>query len=126
MTEVPAPGAHPGMWSRRWFRRTTYLIASGAALTGLTAWAVRRPEVDRWVVGKLDHYVRLETGLGVQAGRLEIHPFEGRILLHQLTVGGDLLQARNAGIIKEWLAADWRTSLPIMWRTRYPNHSTAR
>jgi hypothetical protein len=92
------------MWSRRWFRRTTYLIASGAALTGLTAWAVRRPEVDRWVVGKLDHYVRLETGLGVQAGRLEIHPFEGRILLHQLTVGGDLLQASLLELDLEWPA----------------------
>ncbi|MDR3673509.1 MAG: translocation/assembly module TamB domain-containing protein [Holophaga sp.] len=97
-----APEAPSGLWARRWFRRTTYLIASGAVLAGLTIWAVQRPELDRWLIGKLDHYSREECGLGVQADRLEIHPFQGRILLHKLAVGGDLLQASLLEVDLEW------------------------
>jgi len=80
----------------------TYLIASGAALGGLAAWAVRRPEVDRWLVARLDLYVRRECGLGVQAERLEVHPFQGRILLHHLSLGGDLFQADLLELDLEW------------------------
>ena len=99
---LPPPGNRPGPWSRPWFRRLTYLIASGAVLGGLGSWAVQRPEVDRWIIGKLDRYSRDEFGLAVQAGRLEVHPFQGRILLYQLTVGGDLLQADLLELDLEW------------------------
>jgi autotransporter translocation and assembly factor TamB len=102
MPEDKAPGARPGIWSRRWFRRVTYLIAAGAATTGLVAWAVTRPALDQWLIGKLDDYARTETGLGVQAERLEIHPFQGRILFHHLTVGGDLLHASLLELDLEW------------------------
>jgi len=97
-----APIPRSGIWSRRWFRRVTYLIASGAALVGLVAWAVTRPEMDRWLIGKLDEVVLRETGLPLQAERLEIHPFQGRILLRGLALGGDLLQARLLELDLEW------------------------
>jgi len=80
----------------------TYLLAAGAAVTGLTAWALTRPGLDRWLVGKLDQVARRETGLAVTAGRLEIHAFQGRILFHDLTVGGDLLQAPLLELDLEW------------------------
>lgn len=97
---TPVPG--PGLWSRRWFRRVTYLIASGAALVGLVAWTVTRDATDRWLIGKLDEVVTRETGLRLQAERLEFHPLAGRILLHRLALGGDLLQARLLELDLEW------------------------
>jgi len=106
MPEPPAPATGGGpaskLWSRRWFRRVTYLIASGAALTGLLAWAVTRPELDRWLIRQLDQYARRESGLAITAERLEIHPFQGRILFHRLSVGGDLLQAELLELDLEW------------------------
>lgn len=102
MPEDPAPGAHHGLWSRRWFRRLTYVIAAGAVVAGLAAWAITRPELDRWLVGKLDLYARRETGLSFEAAQLEVHPLEGRVLLHQLALGGDLFRARLLEIDLEW------------------------
>ena len=80
----------------------TYLLAAGAVLVGLTAWALTRPELDRWLVGQLDQLSRRETGLAFSAERLEIHPFQGRILLHRLALGGDLLQADLLEVDLEW------------------------
>lgn len=80
-------------WSRRWVRRLTYVLASGAALAGLMGWAVQQAYVDAWIVGKADELIRRETGLGFTAERLEIHPFQGRIALHNFSFGGDLLRA---------------------------------
>ena len=102
MPEVPVPAAHHGLWSRPWFRRVTYLIAAGAALTALAAWAVTRPETDRWIIGWLDRYARDEAGVGIAAERLEVHPFQGRILFHRLAVGGDLFQAGLLEFDLEW------------------------
>jgi len=102
MAEQPAPVLRSGIWSRRWFRRVTYLIASGAVLAGIGAWVVTRPEMDRWLIGKLDELTRRETGLAVQAERLEVHPFQGRLILHRLTLGGDLLQAGLLEVDLEW------------------------
>ncbi len=90
---APRPSPGPGLWSRRWVRRLTYVIAAGGLLTGLVAWAVQRPNVDRWLIARLDLLARRECGLGVRAQRLEIHPFRGQIRLHQLAVGDDLFQA---------------------------------
>ena len=100
--EGPAPAGPRGPWSRRWFRRLTYVIVAGGALAGLAGYLAQRPEVDRWLVAQLDRYARREFGLGVGAERLEFHPFEGRILVHGLTVGGDLLQARRLEVDLEW------------------------
>ncbi|BDU72665.1 translocation/assembly module TamB domain-containing protein [Mesoterricola silvestris] len=80
-------------WSRRWVRRLTYLLATGAVVAGALAWAVQQPYVDAWIVAKVDEALRKETGLGFQAERLEIHPFQGRLVLHRFSVGGDLFQA---------------------------------
>jgi len=76
-------------------RRLTYLLASGVAAAGLTVWALQRPEVDRWLVGQLDTYLRHETGLSFQAERLEIHPFQGRVILHRFALGGELFKAER-------------------------------
>ena len=102
MPDQSAPVPRPGVWSRRWFRRVTYLIASGAVLVGIVAWAVTRPEMDRWLIAKLDEVVLRETGLKLQAEGLEIHPFQGRILLRRLSLGGDLLQAGLLELDLEW------------------------
>ena len=91
-----------GPWSRRWFRRLTYLLAAGGLLAGATAWLAQRPEVDRWLVAQLDRVVRRETGLGLDAGRLELHPFQGRVLVHDLSVGGDLFHARLLELDVDW------------------------
>ncbi len=97
-----APSPARGLWSRRWIRRLTYVIVAGAALAGAGAWLVQRPAVDRWLIGKLDALAREECGLGVQAESLEIHPFQGRILLHNLALGDDLLRARLLEVDLEW------------------------
>ena len=97
-----APSHSSGLWSRRWFRRVTYLIASGAALGGLAGWAIQRPAVDRWVIAQLDSYARRECGLGVQVERLEIHPLRGQIRLHHLALGGDLVRADLLEVDLEW------------------------
>jgi hypothetical protein len=81
------------MWSRRWFRRTTYVLVSGALLLGGAAWLVQRPFVTRWVTAKLDEALREETGLGLQVDGLEWHLLEGRILVNRPRLGEDLLQA---------------------------------
>jgi hypothetical protein len=80
----------------------TYLIAAGGAAAGAGTWLVQRSVVDRWLMARLDAYVRQECGLGVRADRLEIHPFQGRILVRGLAVGEDLFQARLLEVDLEW------------------------
>ena len=92
-TETPRKPLLKRAWSRRWVRRLTYLLAGGAAVATLTSWALQRPGVDRWIVARLDAYLRAETGLSFQAESLEVHPFQGRVVLHHLALGGDLFQA---------------------------------
>jgi hypothetical protein len=93
MPEAAAPQVVARIWSRRWVRRLTYLLASGATLAGLAGFLATRPAVDRWTVGKLDELLREQTGLAFQAERLEVHPFQGRFLFHNLSLGGDLFRA---------------------------------
>jgi len=90
------------LWARRWVRRLTYVLAAGASLGGLAAFLVSRPAADRWILGRLDAYVQEETGLTFQAERLEVHPFEGRILLHRPALGGDLFRADLVEVDLEW------------------------
>jgi hypothetical protein len=66
------------------------------------AWAVQRPEVDRWLVAQVDRYCREATGLGFQAERLEIRPFLGRVRLHHLAVGDDLFRADLLEVDVDW------------------------
>jgi autotransporter translocation and assembly factor TamB len=82
-----------GFWGRRWFRRITYLLISGAAVTGAGVWSVQQPFFHRWLITKLDVLVRDETGLGLQAEDLEFQLFQGRVILRNFSVGGDLLRA---------------------------------
>ena len=82
-----------GAWSRRWFRRITYVLAAGAAATGAGLWTVRQPFFDTWLIGKLAALVHDETGLELRAGAIELHPFQQRVILRDFSVGGDLLKA---------------------------------
>jgi hypothetical protein len=83
------------LWSHRWFRRITYVLASGAACTGGLVWTVQRPFFNRWIISRLDALSREHTGLGFQAQRLEIHPLEGRIVLEHFAWGDDLFQGER-------------------------------
>ena len=90
------------LWSRRWVRRLTYLLAAGACLTGVTAYVVSRPATDRWILARLDTIVQDETGLTLTAEQLDVHPLEGRILIHRLALGGDLFRAELLELDLEW------------------------
>ena len=89
----------PAMWTRRWFRRTTYTLVAGAALLGGAGWTLQRPFFTRWVVAKADEKVREETGLDLQLGGLELHVFEGRIVAYGLRLGEDLVQAERLEVV---------------------------
>ena len=83
------------LWSRRGVRRLTYLLASGVAVAGLAGFLTTRAWVERWAIERLDGYLREETGLAFQAERFEVHPFQGRLIFHRLSLGGDLFQAER-------------------------------
>ena len=95
LNESAQPPSPKRIWSRRWVRRVTYCLAAGVVMAGLVAWAVQRPQVDRWLVARIDQVVRRETGLGFQAESLEVHPFQGRLIFHRPALGGDLFQAES-------------------------------
>ena len=99
MPVVPIPEPRRTLWSRRWIRRLTYLLATGATLVGVTAWVLQRPAVDAWIIAKADVYLRAEIGLGIHAERLEVHPFQGRLVLHHPSLGGDLLQMERLEVV---------------------------
>jgi len=100
----PLPPAGPLHGRHRGLRSLIHLLASGAALAGLAEWAGQSPIVGRWLLSRLDSYAEREAGLEVRAARLEIHPFQGKIRLHHLEIGGDLLRA---GLLEFDL--DWST-----------------
>ncbi|HLO68125.1 MAG TPA: translocation/assembly module TamB domain-containing protein [Holophaga sp.] len=79
-------------------RRLTYLLVSGAVAAGAGAFLLTRPSVDRWIVARLDEAIRRETALPFTAERLEVHPFQGRFILHGPALGGDLFRARRVEV----------------------------
>lgn len=88
-------GAARSLWSRRWFRRLTYALASGAALAVGTNWTLHRPFVGRWALRQLDRTLREETGLSFSAERVDLFFLDGRVVVEDLALGGDLLRARR-------------------------------
>lgn len=80
---------------RRWLRRLTYGLAAGAVLVGAGALFLRSPSGGRWIMGRISRILAEETGLTLQAEGLEIHPFEGRVVLRGLDLGKGLLRARE-------------------------------
>ncbi len=93
MEASPAPPR--GLWARRWFRRTAYLLVAGGSLLLVGGWTLQRPFVGRWIAERLDGLSREETGLGLKVGRVEVHPFAGRAVLHHVVWGADLFQAER-------------------------------
>ena len=95
-TPVPPSGAVRAhlrhLWSRRWVRRLTYVVASGATTLALISWTARQQFFHQWLLRKVDHLLQEETGLGLTAETLEFEPIRGRLLLGHFTLGGDLLQ----------------------------------
>lgn len=90
-----APVSPRGLWARRWFRRTSYLLVAGGGLLAIGGWTLQRPFVGRWAAERLDRLSREETGLGLQVDRVELHPFSGRVVLHHVVWGQDLFQAER-------------------------------
>lgn len=90
-----APLSPRGLWARRWFRRTSYLLVAGGGLLAIGAWTLQRPFVGRWAAERLDRLSREETGLGLQVDRVELHPFSGRAVLHHVVWGPDLFRAER-------------------------------
>lgn len=89
------PVSPRGLWARRWFRRTSYLLVAGGGLLAVGGWTLQRPFVGRWVAERLDRLSREETGLGLQVDRVELHPLSGRAVLHHVVWGQDLFQAER-------------------------------
>lgn len=93
---MPAVPVSPrGLWARRWFRRTSYLLVAGGGLLAIGGWTLQRPFVGRWVAERLDRLSREETGLGLRVDRVELHPFAGRAVFHHVVWGADLFQAER-------------------------------
>ncbi len=83
------------VWARRWFRRTTYTLVSGAVVLGVASWTLQRPFFTRWVTARLDETLREETGLGLRVEGLELHLLEGRVIATRLALGEDLFRAER-------------------------------
>ncbi len=103
-TEATQPSFAKRAWSRRWVRRLTYVLATGGVITALGAWALSLPYVDRLIVARLDEVIRKETGLAFKADSLEVHPWQGRLVLHRPMLGEDLFQAQYLEVELDFLS----------------------
>ena len=83
------------VWARRWFRRTTYTLVSGAVVLGVASWTLQRPFVARWAIHRLDLELRKETGLGLRMEGLELHLLEGRVVIIRPVLGEELFRAER-------------------------------
>jgi hypothetical protein len=83
------------LWSRRWVRRLTYLLAGGAVLLQTGSWLLEQPATTAWVVRKLDAYSREHTGQSLEIRRIKVGPWAGYLLLEDVAWGGDLLRIRR-------------------------------
>lgn len=108
-----------GFWSRKWLRRITYVLISGAAVTGAGLWTVRQPFFNRWLITKLDAFVRQETGLELQAEYIEFQLFQGRVILRTFSVGGDLLKADRLEVQADFSSLLGRN--PHIWNIELEN-----
>ena len=87
----PTKDAVLRLWGRRWVRRVSYCVVAGATALTVGPWLATRPMVLQWVVGRLDTLVQRETGLTLAISGVELHPALGRLVLHGVRLGGDLL-----------------------------------
>lgn len=108
-----------GLWRRRWFRRITYLLATGAVVGGAGLWTLRQPFFNRWLLGKLETYVLEETGLDLEVQDLEFHVVQGRIVLRNLILGGDLLRADRLEVQVDFITLLGRN--PHIWNIELEN-----
>lgn len=86
------------LWGRRGFRRLVYVIAAGAVLLESASWTLRRPFFSRWVSVQVGRLLEEETGLSFQAGDLEFHLLESRLIIKDFSVGGRLFRARKLDV----------------------------
>ena len=93
--EGPGSNGLRALWSRRWFRRTTYTLVTGTLVLGAANWVARRPFVTRWAMGKLSGAIYQESGLEFQAEDLELHLFQGRIVVLAPSLGGEFFRAQR-------------------------------
>ncbi|MBK8725391.1 MAG: translocation/assembly module TamB domain-containing protein [Holophagaceae bacterium] len=90
---VERAAAKPPPPPRKWRRRLVWALASGAVLVAVGAWSLRRPAVQQSIFRFIDGKVREETGLAFRADSFDLSPFRGRLVLHGVSVGGDLARA---------------------------------
>ncbi len=88
-------GGLRGVWARRGFRRTVYLLVAGAVVLEGAAWTLRRPFFSHWVEGRISRILKDETGLSFQADSLEFHLLSRKLIVRNFSLGGRLLQARR-------------------------------
>ncbi len=86
------------LWARRWVRRLTYLLAGGATALQVGSWMLERPFAHRFLSRRLDAWMREETGLPFTLGRIESSLWHGHLVLHDLSLGGDLLTVRRVEV----------------------------
>jgi hypothetical protein len=91
MIWLPAKDAVRRVWNRRWVRRISYALVAGTTAYLVVPWVATSPAAIRWAVGRLDALSREETGLPLTIGQVEFHPTHGALVLHDITMGGDLL-----------------------------------
>ena len=99
MAWQPAKEAVGRLWARRWIRRVSYTLVAGTTALTLGPWMLTRPAVMQWGIRRLDLLVREETGLALVIGHIELHPFLGSFVLHDLHLGGDLLTIERIEVV---------------------------
>ncbi len=92
----PTKDAVQRLWGRRWVRRVSYTLVAGATVLTLTPWLATRPAILHWAVGRINTLVQEETGLPLAIARIELHPFTGSVVFHDITLGGDFLTIQKA------------------------------
>jgi len=107
------------LWSRRWLRRMTYVIASGAVCAYGVRWTLKQSFFNQWAISKLDALVADETGLHFQARRIEVNPFKNYLLIEGFSLGGDLLKADRLLVRADFLSLI--TPKPRIWNVELEN-----
>ena len=94
----PTKDAVQRLWGRRWVRRVSYVLVAGASFLTIAPWVANRPPVVRWALGRLNAVVQDETGLPLTIGQVELRPTFGLLVLHEVSLGGDLLTVQRVEI----------------------------
>jgi hypothetical protein len=117
----PAKDAVQRLWERRWIRRVTYTLVGGASIIMVGPWLATRPAVVNWALGRLYTLVEDETGLPLSIGRVEVRPTFGSLVLHDVSLGRDLLTVKRIELqVDLWSLARRTPRIHSLW-IEYPH-----